>query len=240
MYCIIPLAGPDFVHPTLGIKPLFESGNQALISEILNSRSWVKSGELKSEKMIFVLRDISEAKECEEYLRQNFNGCVIVKISDFSKGDLMTSLAALSLIKNFDEPVICDLVDINFSFQHSVSAIFQDENIGAILPFFKSDDLAYSYAELDQNNYVSQTKEKKGWKFGKNETEFGNASAGVYFFRDVKIFLAAVIDSIENFQNYNHKENLFLCPAMNGVIKNNKKVLAVEVGDVDSVGLNFK
>ncbi len=242
MYTIIPLAGPDFINKDLGIKPLFKIGSTTLIDKIIKSRSWIKNNEIPTKNIIFTLKDIKESNECEKYLKQKYLDCKIVKISSYAKGALMSSLAASSLIKDFSSPIIVDLIDIAFDFEEelTIDKIFKDDNIGAILPYFKSNNLSYSYADI-KNNYVLETKEKKGWIFNKdNCKKEGNASAGVYFFKNLSIFLNSVSDSLQNFKEYNNNDNLFLCPAMNGVIKQDKKVLALKVNNIDSIGLKFK
>jgi hypothetical protein len=241
MYSIIPLAGPDFFNPQYGIKPLFKVDGETLIKKILTSRKWIKDGEVKNENLIFVLKTSARTAECKKYLQQEFVNCKIVEISDFTSGALMSCLAATSLIKDFNAPLIFDLVDIGFKSDFSVKKTFaENAKLGAILPYFKSDNPTYSYADIDENGYVIATKEKKGWDFGKEKTTQGNASAGVYFFKNLSVFLTATIDSLENYESYHHKQNLFLCPAMNGIVKNGFKILPIEVFEIESFGLNFK
>lgn len=244
MYSIIPLAGPDFFNPRYGIKPLFEIDGQTIIKKILGSRKWIKEGEVQNKDLIFVLRDTIHTAQFEEYLRMEFQGCQIVQLSDFTKGALLSCLAATSLIKNFNCPIICDLIDINFQIDREFSiakTFLENKDIGAILPYFKSNNLEYSYVDIDNNGYVTSTKEKSGWIFKENiKPKLGNASAGVYCFRNLSIFLNSVADSLNNYQCYQHNENLFLCPAMNGVIKNGARVFGIFVDTVESVGLRFK
>ena len=242
MYSIIPLAGPDFVNKDFVIKPLFKIESTPLIKKVLNSRLWVKNGELESQNMIFILKDIKESLECENYLKKEFLNCKIVKISSYAKGALMSSLSGVSLIEDFSQPIIFDLVDIAFDFEKEVNIedLFKKNNdLGAILPYFKSNNMSYSYANI-KDNYVLETKEKKGWNFKNTTLKEGNASAGVYFFRNLNIFLNSSADSIKKFADYNYNNNLFLCPAINSVVEQKKKVLAVKVKNIESFGLKFK
>jgi len=239
MYCIIPLAGPDFYHSNYGIKPLFKIDGEVLLKKITNSRPWVS--EIKKENFIFVLKQSQYLSHFKGYLKEEFSDAKIVEISHFSKGALMSCLAATSLISDFNQPIAIDLADIFFNLKNetSISHIFStNDNIGAILPVFESDNIEYSYADV-KNGFVLSTKEKKGWDFGKENKSTGMASAGVYFFRNLEIFLKAAANSVKNFDLENHKGNLFVCPSVNGV-NSCYKTMAMSACDVDPVSLMFK
>ena len=45
MNVVVPLAGPDFVHPLYGVRPLFEVDGRPLILTALESRPWIRFGE---------------------------------------------------------------------------------------------------------------------------------------------------------------------------------------------------
>ncbi|XER09398.1 hypothetical protein SRRS_50240 [Sporomusa rhizae] len=114
-----------------------------------------------------------------------------------------------------------DLSDIIFQGDFNPVEIFrEDPCIGGIIPYFISRNPQYSYLELS-GQWVRQTAEKKVI------TEA--ASAGVYFFRDAPLFLEAVADSLRFDKLYSYNNNMFLCPAMNGIIRSNKLVQAVQV-----------
>lgn len=232
MYSVIPLAGPDFYSDAYGIRPLYKIDNEPLILKIIRSRAWYKQNLVESHNIIFVLRDTKGCAEVETLLKDNFKGCRIVKLSDLTIGALFSCLSACSLIKNFNSPIIFDLADIFFDSEFNIAGIFSDKNIGAILPVFKSDNEKYSYAALNDKAEVLKTREKIVISY--------NASAGVYIFNNIKTYLSAVVDSIENFSEYSFKDSLFLCPAMNGVIKAGLKVKAEFVSNINPVSLVFK
>ena len=124
-----------------------------------------------------------------------------------------------------------DMNDIIYDIDFSPTKIFsEDENLGGILPYFKSSNEKYSYLKM-KGNYVIETAEKK--------VISDNASAGTYFFRNLDIYLKAVADSIEYHESYSYNNILFLCPSFNGVIKNNMKVIGLKVENVDEISLKF-
>jgi len=231
MYCIVPLAGPDFYSSLYGVKPLYEIDGEPLITKALHSRNWYRNGELKDDHMIFVLRNIVKTEKFEEYLHEKFRKSKTVKISDFTKGALLSALAATALIENFRQPIVVDLVDILYESDFSPTKVFEcNDSIYGILPYFQSTHEKYSYLEL-ANDYVIRTVEKK--------VISKNASAGTYFFRDLATFLRSVEDSVMLESAYAVKSNLFLCPSFNRIIKDGKNVLAVKVREPEEISLKF-
>ena len=58
------------------------------------------------------MRDTKESKIVHNYLEENFSGCRFVNLSDGTGGALLSALGGASLITDYAEPVIVDLVDI--------------------------------------------------------------------------------------------------------------------------------
>ncbi|SDF43762.1 hypothetical protein [Sporomusa acidovorans] len=228
--CIVPLAGPDFNTEKHGIKPLVPIDGEPLIKKVLKSRTWYNSL-LGEEAITFVLRDTEGTEKVISYLQEEFSGCHFVKLSGLSKGALLSALAGAALLNNYDQPVVVDLVDIIFQSELNPVEIFANNPfIGGIIPYFKSNNPQYSYLEMS-GQWVKQTAEKK---------VISNAvSAGVYFFRDLPLFLEAAADSIRFDKLYSYNNTMFLCPAMNGIIRRNKLVKAVPVQDVVELSLLF-
>lgn len=211
MYCIVPLAGPDFYNERYGYKPLCEIEGKPLLEVALMSRCWYKNGEVTNDKIIFVIRDNQMYDKFEIYLKENFCGSKVVKISDYTKGALLSAMAGASLINDFTEPIVVDLIDILYEGDFSPTKIFEsDINIGGILPYFNSCNEKYSYLEI-VNGYVTQTVEKK--------VISNDASAGTYFFKNLNVFLEAVSGSVKFDKIISYNNNLFLCPSYNFIKK---------------------
>lgn len=229
MYCIIPLAGPDFFNEKYGYKPLVETGGNPLIEAALESRCWYRNKEVTDDKIIFVLRDEKKYIEFEEYLKKRFVGCNIVKISAFTKGALLSAMAGASLIEDFHEPIVVDLIDIIYETEFSPTYMFKkDINLGGIIPYFTSNNEKYSYLEI-VDGYVTQTVEKRVISH--------NASAGTYFFRNLNVFMSAVAGSIKYDRVISYNGNLFLCPSFNFVER--LIVSGVEVRVNNEISLQF-
>ena len=233
MKCIIPLAGPDFFKKEYGIKPLTKYNEDTLINFILNSRPWIYNKEILNEDLIFILKDTKESKKFENYVKKLYSGSKIVKIPETTQGALMTILSGLSIIKDFDEPIIIDLVDIIYEIKNykSIKSMFLERNINAIIPYFKSNNNKFSYLLIDKSNKVIKAEEKN--------VISDNASAGTYIFKNLSILLSAINYSIKNREDVMYNNLLFVCPSVNGIIEQNSIVEPLKVKLIESLSTFF-
>lgn len=240
MYGIIPLAGPDFYDTRRGcVKPLLDLDGRPLLEAALFSRDWVSSGELPPEKLIFVLRDTEHTAEFRKYLEGTYPRSRQVTVSTLTAGALLSAIAGCSLIGDFAEPIVIDLVDILYQsvVVTSPAELFAaDPQLGGLLPVFDSDHPQYSYARLDpadpRGTVVVETAEKR--------VISRNASAGTYFFRNVGVFLAAAAHNLRSPEKYSHKNSMFVCPVYNSVIANDWDVRIIRIQLELSVSLLSK
>lgn len=233
MKCVIPLAGPDIYTEKYGLKPAFEIEGEPLLLKALHSRNWYGDDKsLSEDDLIFVIRESAELNELQAFLQSTFPKGHKVIIPDYTQGALMSALAGVSLIKNFTEPIVIDLVDILFNSEFAPVEIFNsNENISGIIPYFQSENPKYSYLKLDKDKNVLMTKEK--------EVISQNASAGVYFFKNLPTFLQAASFSIAHVKELAFNNLLFLCPSFNGIINNGEVVNAVKVNEQKEISLKF-
>lgn len=231
MYCIVPLAGPDFILKDGRLKPLYEVDGEPLILKTINSRFWRKSGELKNENIIFVLRDTSKTEEFKGFLESQFSGCKTSIISDLTGGALLTILAGCALMQDFTAPICVDLVDILYDCDFSPFDMIKDDpDLIGVIPFFRSDNPKFSYMTVI-DGFVSQTIEKR--------VISDKASAGSYFFKDLPTLLEAIEGSLARSQELSFNNSLFLCPSYNPLIAKGKKVKPFEVYNVHSLSDKF-
>lgn len=233
MKCIIPLAGPDFYNEDYGIKPLSKYRGTTLINFVINSRPWFVNKEISNEDLIFILRDIEQSKTFKDYINKFFPESKIVTIPDITRGALMTIISGLSLIKNFEEPIIIDLIDIVYKVKDykSIESTLQKSNSSAIIPYFKSDNNKYSYLVIDKSNKVIKTKEK--------DVISDNASAGTYIYKNISTLLSSINYSIKNEEKITYNNLIFVCPSVNGLIEKGKLVKPIEVDLIESLSKNF-
>jgi hypothetical protein len=229
MYCVVPLAGPDFYHESYGIKPFLEYKGKALIESILSARSWYP----QIETFIFALQDDERSRSCAEVLQRTFPSSRFVFISNFTRGALLSSLSAVSLIDDFTKPLVVDLVDIDYdSSDFRPLSIFSDGDVKGIVPYFISDDPCYSYLLTDQEEFLLESAEKR--------LISNKASAGTYFFRDLGTFFSVLEGSIKQESRYSYKNSLFLCPVYNEIVQRNGKVFTNQVPLISSISKGLK
>nr|AGU12316.1 hypothetical protein [uncultured organism] len=228
MKCIIPLAGPDLWTEKHGLRPLVDVNGTPLLEAALRPRAW--AGRLAPDDHIFVLRETTGHADLVAFLRDGWPGCRIVTLSHLSGGALFSCLAAMALVAA-DEALIIDLADVLFADGPAdPSALFAEAACGAIVPVFPSDEPCYSYLKM-RDGQVSEAREK--------QVISDNASAGVYMFRSVEIFLRAAAHSIAHRDDLAHKGSLFICPMINGVIADGHTVIAPGISDCRPVGKIF-
>ena len=231
MRCIVPLAGPDFVHPTLGVRALYEFEGRPLIERTLTTRPW--ADKFTPEDYVFVLRDLPEAQAVKEFLLRRWPGAGIVTLSGLTGGAMFSVAAALAMVGHIEEPICVDLADILFEAPKATvnPARDWDSRVGARLPYFISSDEKYSYLDMDEYGLVRRTAEKR--------VISDRASAGVYFFQSPGVYLQAMAHSIAHREELAFNGVLFVCPMMNGVFAQGLEVTSFEVRNVIPVGKIF-
>lgn len=228
MKCVVPLAGPDLWTERYGLRPLVDVDGEFLIEAALRPRAW--AGAMTSRDYVFVVRETVGHSDFLAYLASRWPGCRIVTLSDLSGGALFSSLAAMALVPP-DETVAIDLADILFSGgPEDPQGLFAREGHGAVVPVFSSDEPCYSYLRIE-DGLVIEAREK--------QVISSNASAGVYMFRDMQVFLAAAAHNIAHRQSMGVNGTLFVCPMVNGVVAAGHTVIAPPVDDCRPVGKMF-
>jgi len=80
MICIVPLAGPDLIHPEHGFRPLFPVEGRALIEVALEGRPWRQAGMLKDEDYVFVVRDVPKVAQLTAFLGERWPGSRVAAV----------------------------------------------------------------------------------------------------------------------------------------------------------------
>jgi hypothetical protein len=227
--CIVPLAGPDLIHPEHGPRPLMPVDGAPLIDRALRSRAWAPL--LASQDYVFVLRNTPGVEAVTAHLLGGYPGCRIVMLSHLTGGAMLSALAGAALLPVDAGPLVVDLADILFSGGPADTDLTNwPVGVGGMVPWFHSDDPRYSYLRCEGDS-VLETAEKR--------VISDRASAGVYVFRDLAVFTAAAAHSLANRQALAFRDALFVCPMMNGVIAAGLSVRAIEVDQVVSLSTGF-
>ncbi|WEX74860.1 hypothetical protein PYH37_000157 [Sinorhizobium numidicum] len=205
---IIPLAGRDFERPDGSVKAEMVVGGTTLLRATLEARPWWSA----TAAPVFVLRDTAASQRfARETLCAEYPAARIVWLSHASGGAAWSAVAGATLIARQEAPIIVDLCDIIFESDADVAAAFTaDPALGGLALTFASRHPQYSYLRLAPDGRMQEAKEKV--------VISGNASAGVYAFRDVAVFHAAFAHSLHHRATLSHQGALFVCPMLNGVV----------------------
>ncbi|MFT4967484.1 MAG: hypothetical protein ACI9CD_000491 [Candidatus Deianiraeaceae bacterium] len=230
MYSIVPLAGPDFLLPSGKVKPLWHIQGETLIEKVITSRYWYVSGKLENENIIFVLRKTEKTQEFIEFLQKKFPRSKYIVLSNLTNGALLSALAGVSLIKNFNAPVCIDLADIMFDCHKCPLEVMQGCGYDGLVPFFESQNSKFSYVQIE-GECIKNIREK--------EVISNNASAGVYFFKNVSTFLEASAGSFLISDEISYKGSMFLAPSYNALLKKSCNIAAMRVKNVQEFSTTF-
>jgi hypothetical protein len=226
MPCIVPLAGPQLTHPRFGLIARYPVDGMPLLRRTLESRPWWTAGRITARDMIFVLREGPELAELHAAVTGWYPGCRIVTLSHLSRGALLSALAGAAAADTFDSPLIIDLADIIYSSDAAMERLFGGGAApGAIVPCFTADDPCYSFLRLGPDGFVIESAEKR--------VISNHASAGTYIFRSLGDFLSAAGNCLTTAPaELAVGGALFVCPAVNGLIRQGKRVMALPVHHV--------
>lgn len=229
---IVPLAGPDFYTDKFGIRPLYPVGGATLIEHVLGGRPWLLGASGAANQLVFVLRDEGpHTDKMRSFIAMRFPLADIVILGSQSAGAPLTALAGIALSKRPDEPVIIDLADIAFDMPWDAAEYLRSNpNVYAVVPYFTSGDPKFSYVKLEGVR-VLEAREK--------QVISANASAGVYFFRDVPAYLRAMSYCLQHPETCRVGPAFFVCPTVNGLIEEGRSVHGVEVANVEPISALF-
>ncbi len=228
MKCIVPLAGGDLLHPQYRFRPWVPVRGERLLRLALKQRAW--AGKLAPADYIFVLREVDGVDALAVWLRDEWPGCTILRLSRMSGGAMLTALAGVAMLPDHEETVVIDLADILFTTGPADPESILREGVGAIIPCFIADDPCYSYLRKEAGRVVEAVEKR---------VISEQASAGVYIFRDGVTYLSAAQYCLAHAESVTVKGVHFICPMANGIIAAGLEVLAPLVDDVTPVGKVF-
>lgn len=233
MQCVVPLAGPELTHPQHGLIARYPVDGEPLLKRTLESRAWWRAGRLSASDLVFVLREGAECAELCSAVTAWFAGCRCVTLPQLTKGALLSALAGAAIITKLDEPLIVDLADILYDGDMDIEAQFAaDPSLGALVPYFESDDACYSYLRFDADGFVTFAAEK--------QVISHHASAGTYIFRSTAHFIAAAGRSLTEARGELAVGNaLFVCPVMNSVVRQGARVMPLAARNIRSISKLF-
>lgn len=192
-------------------KPFIDIDGKPMIVRVLENLAYPDA------KYILIARKEHIEKETElvKQIEKEFN-TIFIPIDKLTEGTACTVLYAKKYINN-DEPLLIansdQIIDINIiDFIYDCKTRNLD---GSILTFIdKYQDPKWSFAKLDENNHVTEVKEKAVI------SEF--ATVGIYLYSKGKDFVDASIDMIIANDRVNNE--FYTCPTYNYAIQEGNKI----------------
>jgi len=211
---VIPMAGLGSRFADAGYKnpkPFIDVNGKPMIERVLENLS------IQGARFILLARKehIETNLEFLEDIKNKFNA-TIFPVSSLTQGTACTVLLARGYINN-DIPLVVansdQIVDINFdNYINDANSRGLD---GSILTFHNPEqDPKWSFARLDENNYVVEVKEKKPI------SEF--ATVGIYYFKQGRDFVDGAIDMLLEQDTVNGE--YYTCPTYNYLIRKKLKI----------------
>lgn len=215
---IIPLGGSSDLFSSAGYyypKPLIEVKGLPMIQMVLQNPLKIT----ENKKFIFIVKE----EDCSKFHLDNtlkilVKDSTIIKIKNETKGGLCSVLLTIDEIQEEDELLILNgdqVVDHNFS---EILDYWKTKYAEAGLVTFKSVHPRWSYARV-KDDIVLQTAEKNPIS--------NNAIAGIYYFKNAKLFFDSSFSVIKNDVQLDGK--YFISPVINEYVLKNKSVIPFNI-----------
>ena len=215
---LIPLAGTnqffnesEYPYP----KPLIEINNKTMIEHVINNFDSIK----EKKQFIFIVN----SEDCKKYHLDNVlnlltdDKCKIVKIDNETKGAACSAMMAIEYINN-DTPLVIANADQLFDDNlNEIISNFKDLDAGVIV--FDSIHPRWSYARVDEDNYIVETAEKRPLS--------KNAIAGLFYFKNGKDFISSAMSMIQKDTSVNGL--YYISPTLNEMVLKNKKMMIEKI-----------
>lgn len=219
---LIPMAGlgQRFVNDGYHMpKPLIMVDDKHIID-------WsFKSINYEDFNLIFLVRsDHCNAFGMDDVLREKFgNDIKVIKIDKLTEGTVCTCLYAEKLIDN-ETPLVIYTLDVYFEPKFDIKQI--DSSIDGHLSVFKSNNKAYSYAQVGEDGFVTKTAEK--------EVISENAAVGIYYFKSGSTFVKYAKEMIN--KNLRTNNEFYVSPLYNLLIEDGLKITVSQVSKMYLMG----
>lgn len=222
---VIPMAGAGSRFTIAGFdvpKPFIEFNNKMMIEHVLNSFKNVDA------KFILVLQEkfLTEQKNQIETLCSKYD-IGIVTVPKLTMGAAITALAAHKKIDEKFDIIFTDSDNI-FNQEDIVNFItyVRNNDLSGSLLTINSDKNCYSYAKVDNEGNLIETKEK--------EVISNHAITGVYYFKNLEQFKDSVIDLVV--ENDLSKGEFYMSNVYNHLKKITNRIGVFDIKHFDCVG----
>lgn len=222
---VIPMAGAGSRFAVAGYdvpKPFIEFNGKMMIEHVLDSFIRIKANIILVLQENFLLEQKVQLEKLQEKYNLNF-----VTVPKLTMGAAVTALAAHKKINPAYDIIFADSDNIfrPFDVANFIARSRGRQLSGALLTF-SSDNPCFSYAKVDENGLLLETKEK--------EVISNHAICGMYYFKNLDEFKDAVIDLI--ICNDLSKGEFYMSNVYNHLKKYTDKIGILDIEHFDCVG----
>lgn len=222
---VIPMAGAGSRFKLAGYelpKPFIEFDGKMMIEHVLSSFKLIDAN------FILVLQEkfLSEQNAQLEKLKSKYT-LDFVTVPKLTMGAAITALSAHKMINSQYDIIFADSDNIfNQEDIKNFISYARNKNLSGALLTINSDKPCYSFASIDENGYLIETKEK--------EVISNHAITGVYYFKNLEDFKNAVIDLIV--ESDLSKGEFYMSNVYNHLKKETNKIGVYDIDYFDCVG----
>lgn len=152
----------------------------------------------------------------------------IIMVENITKGAVCTALFAIEDINNDEELLVINGDQLIKSNIYTAIADFRNRNLDGGILTFKSVHPRWSFVDLDQNNLVVETSEKRPIS--------NNATAGCYYYKAGRDFVKACFAVVEKDANINGL--YYISSTYNELILEQKKIGVFQISRKDYISFS--
>jgi beta-phosphoglucomutase-like phosphatase (HAD superfamily)/dTDP-glucose pyrophosphorylase len=224
MNILIPMAGAGSRFVAAGYtfpKPLIDVNGKSMIQVVVESLN------MEGQYIFIVRKEHYDKYNLKYMLEMIAPNCKIVQVDHLTEGAACTTLLAKELINNNEQLFIANAdqwIDWDSSdFMYSVQGKHID---GGILTFYNTHPM-WSYAKVDENNFVTEVKEKL--------VISTHATTGHYHWSRGSDYVKYAEQMIQ--KNIRVNNEFYNCPVYNEAIQDGKKFKIYEVKKMFGMGI---
>lgn len=210
---LIPMAGGDKLFREAGYpfaKPMVEIAGRSLVEHAFDGLR-----EIPDARFIFIIRKEDDQRfYMRDVLELMVPGCVVIRADGDTAGAACTALLGIDYLLGDDELLIANADQVITADLAAVIDGFRAAGLDGGTITFESVHPRWSFVKTDENGLVIEAAEKRPIS--------RHATAGVYYFRRSKDYVAAAQAMIAKGASVNGL--YFVCPCFNEMILDQKRI----------------
>jgi HAD superfamily hydrolase (TIGR01509 family) len=225
---VIPMAGNGSRFSRAGYikpKPLIDVIDRPMIAKVIHNIG------IDANYIFIVKKDHIIKYNVDSILRSIVPYCHIIEISETTEGAACTVLLAKEFIN--DTPLLISNCDQYIEWENDAftdlfsNFLIRDTHLDAVISTFTANHPKWSYAKLNDKNYVTEVAEKR--------VISNNATTGMYLWRNGSDFVKYAEQMIS--KNIRTNNEFYVCPVFNEAILDNKLIGISQCKKMHSLGV---